>query len=107
MVSTVNLRTLARGESCQNCGVQDDSVVLAHYSGIRQHAYGKGRGIKGSDWMAAPQCMTCHADGPFAEGWSSPSSDGLPTVARKIDASEAQLHQIVTWHRSLAERGLV
>jgi hypothetical protein len=99
-----DLRKLARGEPCMNCGSTDESVVLAHYSGLRQHTYGKGRGIKGSDWLAAPQCMRCHSDGPFAEGWLPL---GLSGVEAKVDKSEQQLHQIAMWHKSLAERGLL
>jgi len=41
----------AEGQSCVNCGVNDGTVMAAHYQGMRSHAYGKGRGIKPS---AAP-----------------------------------------------------
>lgn len=104
-----NLRELARDEPCSNCGAQDGTVVLAHYSGIYQHRFGKGRGIKGSDWAAAPQCANCHREGPFSEGFRY---DGVceeldHDLGRKILKSDDQLRQIVEWHASLAGRGLL
>jgi hypothetical protein len=56
----VNLRKLARGQSCVRCGTNDGTVVLAHYTGPRQHQYGKGKGCKGSDAVGAHLCWGCH-----------------------------------------------
>lgn len=49
----------ANGESCVRCGSMG-TTVLAHYTGLRQHDYGKGKGIKGSDLIAAHLCFSCH-----------------------------------------------
>ena len=50
----------AKGQSCVRCGKDDGTIVGAHYTGFRQHAYGKGRGIKGSDITIADLCYDCH-----------------------------------------------
>lgn len=50
----------ARGEACVNCGIQDDTVVAAHYSGINAAMPGKGTGIKGHDFAVAFFCKKCH-----------------------------------------------
>lgn len=55
------LREAARGQSCVRCGACDDTVVLAHYTGPRQYAYGKGIAMKCSDLAGADLCMNCHA----------------------------------------------
>jgi len=49
----------SEGEKCVKCGSYE-GVVAAHYTGFRQHAYGKGRGIKCSDLMSAYLCRGCH-----------------------------------------------
>lgn len=103
----LGLRDLAKGEACTNCLAYTPDVVLAHFSGIRQHIYGKGRSVKCDDWYGAPQCGRCHANGPFAEGWVRPGTEDWPEYARKVDKSEEQLHQIVMWHLSLMKRGLL
>jgi hypothetical protein len=56
----VNLRELARGQSCVRCEKQDGTVVLAHYFGPRRHSYGGGMSRKGSDAVAAHLCQGCH-----------------------------------------------
>lgn len=96
-------RDAAKGQPCMNCHRVFETVVLAHYSGQRQHAFGKGRGIKGNDKAAAPQCMECHATGPFAEGYIAPGFEDAPREVRKMAKSEEQLYQIVMWH--MAEAG--
>lgn len=58
--SPVNLRALARDEACIRCGRIDGTVVLAHYTGPRQHSFGKGTGTKGHDAVGAYLCRTCH-----------------------------------------------
>lgn len=56
------LLSLAKGRSCSNpeCGKQDGTIVRAHYTGIRQHLFGKAKGLKGHDWISADLCSTCH-----------------------------------------------
>ena len=66
MTSPSNIRSkkllaAAEGQSCVNCGVRDGTVVAAHYSGMRQHAFGKGKGIKGHDLCIADLCAKCHS----------------------------------------------
>jgi hypothetical protein len=55
------IRQHAKGQACVRCGREDDTIVLAHYSGPWQFRFGKGRGIKGSDVAAAELCMGCHS----------------------------------------------
>lgn len=57
----MNLRQLARDESCVRCGAQDGTVVLAHYTGARRLSYGGGFGIKVRDIYAAYLCSKCHS----------------------------------------------
>lgn len=95
-----SLRKSARGQECMNCGRLTDTVILAHYSGLRQHSFGKGRGIKGDDYMAAGQCLECHSNGPFSEGYVVPGFEDKPRDVRRVAKSEEQLYQILQWHRS-------
>ena len=50
----------ANGQACVRCGEQE-TVVAAHYTGLRQHTYGKGRGLKPDDIVTADLCVNCHA----------------------------------------------
>lgn len=59
-MSVTIIRAAARDQSCVRCGVEDGTVVLAHYTGPRQHAFGKGKGVKGSDAVGAFLCHRCH-----------------------------------------------
>lgn len=94
-VRSKRLRDAARGQPCIRCGVDDGTVVLAHYTGFRQHEYGKGRGIKCDDHMAADLCMACH------------QHLDNPAQRKSIEASEEFLHLIArTWRRRIAE-GLI
>lgn len=54
------LLAASQGRPCVRCSRDDGTVCRAHYTGPRQHAYGKGRGQKGSDHIAADLCMECH-----------------------------------------------
>ncbi|WP_444886021.1 hypothetical protein [Microbulbifer sp. PSTR4-B] len=54
------LLALANGRACVNCLTSDGTVVAAHYQGFRSYSYGKGRGIKPHDAMAAHLCCRCH-----------------------------------------------
>jgi hypothetical protein len=55
------LRNAARGESCVRCGAQDETVVGAHYTGVRRSHYGGSFGAKCHDMMLAHLCHACHA----------------------------------------------
>lgn len=87
------LRDSARGQPCACCGVEDDTICLAHYTGIRQHSFGKGRGIKGSDIAAAPLCALCHAR--FDQ----------PKERKSVEMSEEFLYLIVMNLIQAAEAG--
>ena len=52
------LRQAARGQACVRCGVQDDTIVLAHYTGARRLSYQRGR--KSHDLVGAHLCLLCH-----------------------------------------------
>jgi len=95
-VSESKLTKAARGQSCVRCGTQDDTVVLAHYSGPWQHRFGKGMRIKGADIAGADLCSTCHkffdeyeSQTGVSEGWKVARSEEflaacLLTVIRRI-----------------------
>lgn len=55
------LTEAARGQSCVRCNAEDGTICSCHYSGPWQHRFGKGRGIKGEDLVAADLCMVCHS----------------------------------------------
>ena len=44
---------------CQNCGIENGTVVAAHSNQLR---HGKGRGIKCHDYFVAAMCFKCHAE---------------------------------------------
>jgi hypothetical protein len=48
-----------RSSPCQNCGIEDGTIVAAHSN---QLIDGKGRGLKAHDYRIAALCFTCHAD---------------------------------------------
>lgn len=50
----------AKDQCCVNCGAMDGTVVACHYTGPRQHSYGKGTGIKVHDFCSADLCRECH-----------------------------------------------
>lgn len=93
----MNLRKLAAGQSCVRCGVDNGTIVLAHYFGPRRHHYGGGMGHKGHDAVGAHLCMDCH------RYMDTESRDKL----RAWDHSEEFLHLCaLTWIR-LVDKGLV
>lgn len=88
------LREAAEGESCVRCGVRDGTVVLAHYFGVRRHAYGGGFSIKGHDAVGAHLCAKCHVE------MDSDSRD----KAHKWEHSEEFLHYCaLTWIRLISK----
>lgn len=56
------LREAARDQSCIRCGVQDGTVVGAHYTGVRRQSYGGGLGAKVHDLCIAALCARCHRE---------------------------------------------
>ena len=82
---------------CMNCGAPAQD--MAHYSGFRQHEFGKGRGVKCDDYFSAPQCRSCHISGPFAEGYIPAGFEGESRDVRRLVKSEEQLAQILRWHK--------
>ena len=54
------------GHPCIRCGSDNDTIYGRHYNGQRQHAYGKGRGIKCHPFLVADLCHSC--DIMFHEG---------------------------------------
>lgn len=58
------LLDLARGRPCICCGIQDDTVVPAHRN------EGKGMGLKASDALHVPLCVSCHSEYDQGDAWS-------------------------------------
>lgn len=59
------LRQASEGRSCVRCEwdygrLIYSGVVRCHYTGLRQHAFGKGRGQKVDDYVSADLCPECH-----------------------------------------------
>jgi hypothetical protein len=74
----------SKGQTCIRCDATD--AFSAHYCGVRQHSYGKGRGIKCNDIASAEFCYKC--DKIFAEGQMEGFTD-------KWDKSEQWHHYIM------------
>lgn len=56
------LRAVAELGRCQTCGVEDGTIVPAHFSGLYASSLGKGMGQKSADNCVAALCGKCHAD---------------------------------------------
>ena len=82
-----NLTDASRDRPCSCCGARDGTVVRCHYSGMRQHIYGKGRSIKGHDLIAADLCIKCHYKFDNYQ-----MGKGETKYQRDIDQSEQFLH---------------
>lgn len=54
-----NLLKAVKDCPCQQCGIQDGTVVAAHSNQLRD---GKGRGIKAHDYRIAALCYRCHME---------------------------------------------
>lgn len=99
MIRSKKITDAARDRACVNCNAQDGTIVRAHYSGPRQHQYGKGRGIKGHDCVAADLCQKCHNQFD-----SYKVGQGATQMLRDIDHSEQFLHLcILTLIRDIEE----
>ena len=84
------LTQASNGRPCSNCERNDGTIVRAHYSGFRQHQYGKGKGIKGHDLIAADLCCECHALFDMYE-----MGRGDDPFLRDIDQSEKFLNCVI------------
>jgi hypothetical protein len=76
------LRRAARDNICVRC-FRGNSTVGCHYTGLRQHDYGKGKGIKCTDLAIADLCNDCHR------------YFDVDIVYKSIDKSEEFLHCIM------------
>jgi uncharacterized Fe-S cluster-containing radical SAM superfamily protein len=52
---------MSKGETCVRCNKLRETVVGAHYTGVRREAYGGGMSIKVHDFCVADLCDECHA----------------------------------------------
>ena len=50
---------LVRQSPCQNCGIENGTIVAAHSNQLRD---GKGKSIKAHDFRIAALCHRCHHD---------------------------------------------
>ena len=87
IIRSKKITQAAKDRSCVCCGIEDGTIVRAHYSGMRQHQYGKGRSIKGADAAAADLCFKCHSKFDAYE-----MGKGDTKELRQIDQSEQFLH---------------
>jgi hypothetical protein len=51
------LTEIVRKLPCQQCGIEDGTVIAAHSNQLRD---GKGTGIKAHDYRIAALCNLCH-----------------------------------------------
>jgi hypothetical protein len=54
------LRKAAKDQYCVRCNAHDDTIVGAHYTGIRRLNFGGGFGKKVHDLVMAHLCFNCH-----------------------------------------------
>lgn len=59
MYRNKRLLEIVRESPCQNCGIQNGTIVAAHSNQLRD---GKGRGLKCSDYRIAALCFGCHSE---------------------------------------------
>ena len=57
MYRNKKLLELLRQLPCQNCGIENGTIVACHSN---QSKHGKGMGIKAPDSLVAALCSTCH-----------------------------------------------
>ena len=83
---TAHITQSAKDTPCVRCG-STGNVCARHYNGLRQHQYGKGRGIKASDLASADLCDECDAE--FTEGVNIIDGE---RAGKSIARSEEFLH---------------
>ncbi len=94
-VRSKKLLKAAKDQSCVRCGADDGTIVGCHYTGLRQHIYGKGRGIKCHDLCVADLCSECHV---FFD---------QPTERKSIESSEDFQHCIILTMVRRFEQGVL
>ena len=99
MVRSKPMLAGARDQSCVNCGASDGTIVSAHYTGLRGHLLGKGKGIKCHDLMIADLCHKCHYK--FDVGYDGSSFE------KKIDLSEQFLYLIAQTLLRRVDQGII
>jgi hypothetical protein len=92
----------AKGQSCVNCGARDQTVVAAHYQGIRAGEFGKGTGKKPDDLFIADLCQKCHRAFDSYEGSSYENRQ-----YRRIDNSEQFLTNIMRTILRRIDQGII
>ena len=92
----------AKDQACVNCGARDETVVAAHYQGIRSNEFGKGMGKKPQDLLVADLCHKCHRAFDNYEGSSYENRQ-----YRRIDNSEQFLTNIMRTLLRLVEQGII
>lgn len=79
------------------CGARDETVVGAHYTGVRRLSYGGGLSRKVNDLLIAPLCASCHQY----------MDTGSRSKDRKWEHSEEFQHYILLHLLNLAEEGRI
>lgn len=95
-------KILAAAKDCPCCMMcnrpNNGTVVMAHYQGYRQHAFGKGVAEKPTDAAVAALCSDCHdeVDGRLTS-----------TCANEVERSESFLAAIVKTFDWLLKEGVI
>jgi len=101
-IKSKKLLSSANGEACVNCGVNDGTVVAAHYQGLRANLLGKGKSTKPHDLCVADLCSKCHSSFDNYE-FSSLDTKYL----RQVDQSEQFLFCIIQTLIRRVEQGVI
>lgn len=92
MFRSATLLSSARDMVCQNCGLQDGSVVSAH-SNLQEH--GRGSHHKSHDCFIAWLCHRCHDFLDRASTGMDPTNTWKPTREDKREMFMRAMHR--TW----------
>ena len=92
----------AKDQACVNCGCRDETVVAAHYQGIRSYEFGKGTGKKPHDLLVADLCHKCHQAFDNYMGSSYENRQ-----YRRIDNSEQFLTNIIRTIIRRIDQGII
>lgn len=87
---------LSRDRPCAICGKQDGTTVPCHYTGFRQHAYGKCMSQKCNDLFTADLCGEDHARVDQPREWKSEEA-----------SREFQAAILVSLHRDYKEGRMI
>ncbi len=89
----------SEGNTCIRCQ-STGSTCGRHYNGIRQHKYGKGRGIKCHPFLVADLCFEC--DKLFQEGTVAKAD-----LMNRVAYSEDFQHWCIMSTIRRVERGVI